>query len=350
MAHFNGDDVFSSSCQRHEGFFRSVFTAPVYSLESPSFALFPTSRRLACYWNRNCVGDAFVGAMVTGHEQKPSCESILVHPQWINTDSIRSWMHECDTKHDHQCKKNDEFAEVADSAPTWVVDLSQNCIVPGKCAETYVALSYLVSLILLEVLPLLTFIFQWGQQEFFKLQRNNLDELQMPQAFSKTKYGSVLPNTIRDAIGITRLLKIRYFWVDALCILQDDESQKHADIEKMAGIFARATITLIIADGDNAYHGVRGIPGLSEPRSISQFSFTPTRGITVVGRSFGAHRSPHQSRGWSKCKVSAVYESLTYSFNSVSRRAFCKTETHLSKRVRFLGMQSPSVDRRGRES
>jgi hypothetical protein len=41
-----------------------------------------------------------------------------------------------------------------------------------------------------------------------------------------------LPQTIRDAIDITRRLGIRYLWVDALCILQGDDLEAHADWQR----------------------------------------------------------------------------------------------------------------------
>lgn len=33
---------------------------------------------------------------------------------------------------------------------------------------------------------------------------------------------TILPMTIRDAIELTRRLRIRYVWVDGICICQDD--------------------------------------------------------------------------------------------------------------------------------
>jgi hypothetical protein len=43
----------------------------------------------------------------------------------------------------------------------------------------------------------------------------------------------LLPKTILDGIKVTRKLGIRYFWVNALCIVQDDTLDKLEEIPKM---------------------------------------------------------------------------------------------------------------------
>jgi hypothetical protein len=61
-----------------------------------------------------------------------------------------------------------------------------------------------------------------------------------------------LPKTFRDAIDISRALKVRYLWIDSLCIVQDSESDwlKHVDV--MALIYENAFITLAAgASGDD---------------------------------------------------------------------------------------------------
>jgi len=54
----------------------------------------------------------------------------------------------------------------------------------------------------------------------------------------------MLPRTFQDAVRITRGLGIRYLWVDALCIIQDDLEDLQAQIGKMEDVFRCAYVTL----------------------------------------------------------------------------------------------------------
>ena len=54
----------------------------------------------------------------------------------------------------------------------------------------------------------------------------------------------MLPRTFQDAVKITRSLGIRYLWVDALCIIQDDAEDLRAEIRKMDDVFRCAYVTL----------------------------------------------------------------------------------------------------------
>jgi len=55
---------------------------------------------------------------------------------------------------------------------------------------------------------------------------------------------SDLPQNFQDAITVTRRLKIRYLWVDSLCIIQDSASDWSEEAGKMGDYYSRATITL----------------------------------------------------------------------------------------------------------
>lgn len=53
-----------------------------------------------------------------------------------------------------------------------------------------------------------------------------------------------LPQTLKDAVAVTRSLGLGYLWVDSLCIVQDDETQKARAIGHMGSIYAGAVITI----------------------------------------------------------------------------------------------------------
>lgn len=64
-----------------------------------------------------------------------------------------------------------------------------------------------------------------------------------------------IPQTILDAIRITRRLKIRYLWVDSLCIVQDDKVMKTEEIAKMSGIFRGSYLTIQAASAKTVNEG-----------------------------------------------------------------------------------------------
>jgi hypothetical protein len=53
--------------------------------------------------------------------------------------------------------------------------------------------------------------------------------------------------TIRDAILVTRALEITYIWIDALCIVQDDNVEWNEQASRMNEIYGGSTVTLIVA-------------------------------------------------------------------------------------------------------
>lgn len=68
---------------------------------------------------------------------------------------------------------------------------------------------------------------------------------------------------------VVELLKERFFWVDSLCIIQDDTDKEH-DIKNMAGIYANGVLTIIAEGNSDADDGRRGLGGSSLPRTWPQ--------------------------------------------------------------------------------
>ena len=64
-----------------------------------------------------------------------------------------------------------------------------------------------------------------------------------------------LPSTFRDAITVTRMLGIRYLWIDALCILQDDQDDWLKQSSQMGSIFKNSLLTIAVHSAKNSSEG-----------------------------------------------------------------------------------------------
>lgn len=97
----------------------------------------------------------------------------------------------------------------------------------------------------------------------------NLEVLQEPGVLlNHSDFYLQIPRTIRDTMGLVAVLGKRYLWVDCLCICQDDKDSKHSQLQIMGDIYQIALFTVIAADSRYANHGLRGIEGVSQPRSL----------------------------------------------------------------------------------
>ncbi|KAK0647057.1 heterokaryon incompatibility protein-domain-containing protein [Cercophora newfieldiana] len=63
------------------------------------------------------------------------------------------------------------------------------------------------------------------------------------------------PQTIQDAMRVTRELGIRYLWVDSLCIIQDDEADVAAALAQMHMIYESSAFTLSAASAEASSEG-----------------------------------------------------------------------------------------------
>ncbi|KAL5625806.1 hypothetical protein FOBRF1_000149 [Fusarium oxysporum] len=178
-------------------------------------------------------------AMMTG-------EAIAMHPNsssedsysarviegMVNVDHIRKGLEHCRKHHSEQCNaKFDKgllITRMLDVNTRKVVDCPDNC--------DYLALSYV-----------------WGG---------------IHPADGALEAGT-LPQTIEDAITLTKRLGKQYLWVDALCIDQspsptpEQAASKAKQLQLMHLIYYCATITIFAVAGPRSDYG---IPGISKPR------------------------------------------------------------------------------------
>lgn len=59
----------------------------------------------------------------------------------------------------------------------------------------------------------------------------------------------LFPQTLYDAISMTRQLGERFIWIDNLCIIQDSKEDWERESLRMASIYGSATMTLVAASG-----------------------------------------------------------------------------------------------------
>jgi hypothetical protein len=65
-----------------------------------------------------------------------------------------------------------------------------------------------------------------------------------------------IPQTIVDAIEITRMLGIQYLWVDTFCIVQGDDNEFHVEGVKMMDYYKNSFVTISTAASTSAYDGI----------------------------------------------------------------------------------------------
>ncbi|KAK6842849.1 hypothetical protein PG987_003709 [Apiospora arundinis] len=100
--------------------------------------------------------------------------------------------------------------------------------------------------------------------------------LQQPGALGQTEFGDLIAPTVKHAMGLTRIMGERYLWVDALCIVQDDNEETRSQLQLMGAIYASAKLTIVALDGD-ASDGIPGLEGISPHESL------PICGISGLG-------------------------------------------------------------------
>ncbi|CZR54078.1 uncharacterized protein PAC_03961 [Phialocephala subalpina] len=174
--------------------------------------------------------DAPTGSTLTHIIRNRPVESISLKSREMR-DAIHQCVQKCLSKHKH-CQR----IKCAPLLPSRILQVSPcqepdsqvrqpvklHISLPDERAE-YIALSYC-----------------WGGPQPVLATRENLSRHQ--QGFDT----SCFPQTIRDAIAVTRGLKIRYLWVDVLCILQDLGDKTH-EIQRMGDIYKNATVTIATA-------------------------------------------------------------------------------------------------------
>jgi hypothetical protein len=66
---------------------------------------------------------------------------------------------------------------------------------------------------------------------------------------------SSLPKTFYEAVAITRLLHLRYLWIDSLCIVQDDKNDWSMEAPRMGSLYSRAYLVIAASGARDSSDG-----------------------------------------------------------------------------------------------
>lgn len=185
---------------------------------------------------------------------------------------IQRWAKECWTTHT-KCMREREVRSSGQSMPARLLNIASaqgdNIALCDNLPKTqspetqadypYVALSY-----------------RWGpsptpENPIYTLTTDCIEEARQGIAISN------LPKTLQDAIYVARVMEVSYMWIDSLCIIQDDNSDKRREIPKMVSIYSGAAAVVSAAASETCRDG------FLQPRDISKllgtihkFPFYPT--------------------------------------------------------------------------
>lgn len=116
-----------------------------------------------------------------------------------------------------------------------------------------------------------------------------------------------LPQTLQDAVKVTRQMGLRYLWVDALCIIQGKSTEAindwNAQVAKMDTVYSNAVVTISAASAQSASGGLfRGsycdLPFLRSKTPAGDEEVVSWARVTWLNDRPGFKSEPINSRAW----------------------------------------------------
>lgn len=195
----------------------------------------------------------------------------------IDGNLVRHWIKQCEANHGSCCS----VTGVLYPSQFILIDIEDMKLYerPSDTQPKYLALSYI-----------------WGDVQQPLLTQAHYQQWQVQGALRNVE----IPQTARDAIRLTQIIGYRYLWVDALCIVQDDDSNRHHQISQMHKIYQQAELTIIAADAKHCDQGLSGISTMNDRTQRHQTYQLP--GLSFKRLPLSTRRSletsPWRTRGW----------------------------------------------------
>ena len=162
-----------------------------------------------------------------------------LRPTFAHPSKFVTWLHACEQLHQKRCTKHrrqfKHSIRLLDTSRLLIETFDPDSV------PRYFTLSYV-----------------WGTKNHLRLEKANLGEASS-QGFS---FSANFHPSVSDTIALTSGMKETYLWVDSLCIVQDSDSDKRAQIDQMDVIYANSSLTIVAAGNDQA-----GLAGITQPRA-----------------------------------------------------------------------------------
>lgn len=179
----------------------------------------------------------------------------------------------------------------------------------------------------------------WGEQgnDDFVLTQSTLERKM------ETIPLSSLPQTLRDAITITKWLGFRYLWIDALCILQDSKEDWEKEAAVMGKVYSNAVVTIAASAASESSQGFL-LPREDFNATDPQLVFCGpdgTMGLVSVRYEFPSATDigqPLDLRGWALQERLLSPRLLSYETRRL--RWTCQTDTYLEGKESTKSMRS----------
>lgn len=114
---------------------------------------------------------------------------------------------------------------------------------------------------------------------------------------------AALPKTLYDSVIVASRLGMQYIWIDAICIVQDDDDEKMLDIAQMAEIYSHAYFTISAGRASAATEGFLHNIDLTQPKGSISLRYLSSSGeegkLIVADEPTGRELpDPINSRAW----------------------------------------------------
>ncbi|KAK4443317.1 heterokaryon incompatibility protein-domain-containing protein, partial [Podospora aff. communis PSN243] len=179
-------------------------------------------------------------------------QGLTVNQEAADMERLRTWIQRCEDHHTNKVNKEPS---------AWrFIDVEEDRIVMAETPCRYACLSYV-----------------WGHDKGTQLTTETRAILERPKGLKDSSV--ILGKTLHDAMRVTKDIGIRYLWIDALCIVQDDPDDKKRCISRMSYIYGNATVTIIASTNSRP---AEGLPGVGDtPRARAQV-VSKLQGITLA--------------------------------------------------------------------